>query len=178
MSLSKKQKQEIIEKAIQYIIESDLTGYRISKDTGIAEASISHYRKGGRPSYNTSKTIIDYFEKLQLEKTNILNNSALSYGGTAIKGNNHVTNNLTISTPKPGELKIIKPDGTVEIRDEALDEKAQRMAEDFKDKIQNLEERLQLREEKLRFMEERLNFKEEVIINLKDEISRMRDIHN
>lgn len=55
-------KEEIIKKAIDLLKNSSESGYKISKATGITEASISNWRKGVKePSLPNAKILIQHF---------------------------------------------------------------------------------------------------------------------
>lgn len=57
-------KAEKIEKALNYLSNSDLTNYRIAQDTGITEATIGNYRnKKTRPTLANAEILIKYFSK-------------------------------------------------------------------------------------------------------------------
>lgn len=57
--------KEIQEKALKLLIESNMTGYQIWKDTGITEATIGNYKRGiKKPSNSNAKLLISYFENM------------------------------------------------------------------------------------------------------------------
>lgn len=57
-------KEEIIKKAIALLQSSSESGYKISKGTGLTEASISNWRRGLKdPSFPNANTLIQYLEK-------------------------------------------------------------------------------------------------------------------
>ena len=62
--------KDIIEIAVSMLCETDISGYKISNDTGITEATISNYRnKITKPTFANAKMLLDYFEKMEEKKT-------------------------------------------------------------------------------------------------------------
>lgn len=57
-------KEEIIKKAIKLLQDSSESGYKISKGTGLTEASISNWRRGLKePSLPNANILIQYLDK-------------------------------------------------------------------------------------------------------------------
>lgn len=57
-------KEEIIKKAIKLLQDSSESGYKISKGTGLTEASISNWRRGLKePSLPNANMLIQYLDK-------------------------------------------------------------------------------------------------------------------
>ena len=57
-------RNDIIDKAVQYIINTDQTPYKIANATSISRMAIGNYKKGkSRPTLANANTIVDYFEK-------------------------------------------------------------------------------------------------------------------
>lgn len=57
-------KDGIIRKAICLLKDSPESGYKISKGTGLTEASISNWRRGIKePSFANANILIKYFDK-------------------------------------------------------------------------------------------------------------------
>lgn len=57
------EKEIIVNKAISLLQQSSDSGYRISKQTGLTEASISNWRKGTKkPTLSNAMLLIKYFE--------------------------------------------------------------------------------------------------------------------
>lgn len=57
------EKNEIVEKAINYIKNSDLTDYKIAVGTGLSRMVIGNYRKDkSKPSKASAATIVSFFE--------------------------------------------------------------------------------------------------------------------
>ena len=67
MKISNKEK---IEKAIELVQEAKVTPYKISKDTGITEATIGNYKNGKtKPTFANAKVILDYFDSYKSTAT-------------------------------------------------------------------------------------------------------------
>ena len=82
-------KDKIIQRAIDQISNSDLSNYKIAKDTGITEASIGNYRNGNtKPTLANANIIIDYFNKkeLELSDSNLIINTETEYKEAMEKG--------------------------------------------------------------------------------------------
>lgn len=57
-------KEDSIDRAVQYILSTDQTPYKISAATGISRMAIGNYKNGkSKPTLANANTIIDYFEK-------------------------------------------------------------------------------------------------------------------
>jgi len=54
-------------KRVQIVLDSDLTGYEIEKETDIARSSISRYRRGHLGPENMTLDIARRFEKIGIE---------------------------------------------------------------------------------------------------------------
>lgn len=152
MKITKEEKQIIIEEAIRLINESKLSGYKISKDTGITEVSISQYKKGARPSYTTAKVIVEYFNN-QSQNISGSGNAASYHGHAAL-----------IQTPANMSSKIINDDGIEITCDPVPDQKTQQRMKELENEV------LILRAE--------AKHKSELIAKLSDEIEFLRGVIN
>lgn len=57
-------KKEIIDRAIQLLKSSEISGYQINQDTGLTEASVSNWRnEKNKPSFPNAKILLDYLGK-------------------------------------------------------------------------------------------------------------------
>lgn len=72
------EKDDIIEKAVQYILNTDQTPYKIEQAIGISRMALGNYKKGkSRPTLVNANAIISYFENLDQSEDQVENRDIL-----------------------------------------------------------------------------------------------------
>lgn len=67
-------KEEIIKKALDYIANTDITPYKIAKETMLSEKTVGNYKNGlTKPTLANAETIIRYFEEIEHGSNSIAN---------------------------------------------------------------------------------------------------------
>ena len=57
-------KNETIDRAVQMLKDSDISGYQIQKDTGLTEASVSNWRNGKvKPTFSNAERLLNYLRE-------------------------------------------------------------------------------------------------------------------